>query len=180
VIEVLAALRRTLEREKTPHAELFPEVPFVPLNIGTVHGGSAINVVPDRCAVEVGVRPLPGMDSVALAERVRRSVLDGLAGAPLEAPPDIEILSDSPPMLLDEEAPIHRHLCSLVGQESGTTVAYATDAGWLQRLGLDCAIFGPGTIEVAHKPNENVPKAELASARDLIGQTVRRFCQEAG
>ena len=180
VIEALAALRRTLEREETPHADLFPEVPFVPLNVATVHGGSAINVVPDRCTVELGVRPFPGMDSTALAARVRQTVLAALSGIRLEIPPDVEILSDSPPMLLGEEAPIHRHLCSLVGQESGSTVAFATDAGWLQRLGLDCAIFGPGTIAVAHKPNEHVPKAELARARELIAETVRRFCQEAG
>jgi acetylornithine deacetylase len=175
VIDALAALRRTLEGEHAPYAELFPEVPFVPLNVGTVHGGSAINVVPDRCVVEVGVRPLPGMDSAGLAERVRRAVL--AAGTSAET--DIELLSDSPPLLLDEKAPIHRHLCRLVGQEAGATVSFATDAGWLQRLGLDCAIFGPGTIEVAHKPNESVPKAELARARELIGETVQRFCVEA-
>src|SRR6185369_16312311 len=144
VIGALAALRRTFEGEHEPHAELFPEVPFVPLNVGTVHGGSAINVVPDRCIVEVGVRPLPSMDSAALAERVRQEVLSELAGTSFEAPPEIEILSDSPPMLLDEQSPIHRHLSALVDQPAGATVSFATDAGWLQRLGLDCAIFGPG------------------------------------
>jgi acetylornithine deacetylase len=173
VIEALAALRRTLEREHPPHRELFPEVPYVPLNVGTVHGGAAINVIPDRCAVEVGIRPLPGMDSAALAERVRQAALaavdPGLA-------PAFELLSDSPPMVLDENTPIHRHLSALVGQQGGATVSFATDAGWLQRLGLDCAIFGPGTIEVAHQPNEHVPKGELARARELIDRTVARFC----
>jgi acetylornithine deacetylase len=174
VIDALAALRRTLESEPAPHAELFPEVPYVPLNVGTVHGGSAINVVPDRCIVEVGVRPLPGMDSAALAERVRRAVTETLAG--LHGAFDVELLSDSPPLFLDDDAPIHRHLRALVGQQADATVSFATDAGWLQRLGLDCAVFGPGTIEVAHKPNEHVPKAELARARGLIGETVRHFC----
>lgn len=180
VIGALTALRRTLEREDAPSAELFPEVPFVPLNVGTVHGGSAINVVPERCIVEVGVRPLPGMSSAVLAERVRGAVLAVLAEESQDPAfePEIELLSDSPPMLLDAEAPIHRHLCSLVGQPAGATVSFATDAGWLQRLGLDCAIFGPGTIEVAHKPNEHVPKDELARARELVGVTVRRFCEE--
>jgi acetylornithine deacetylase len=82
-------------------------------------------------------------------------------------------------MFLDDDAPIHRHLRALVGQEADATVSFATDAGWLQRLGLDCAVFGPGTIEVAHKPNEHVTKAELARARELIGETVRHFCGEA-
>lgn len=174
VITALAGLRQELEREEPPHRELFPEVPFVPLNVGTVHGGSAINVVPDLCVVEVGVRLLPGMESAAVAERIRRTIL--AAAAPLE--PEVEILSDSPPMYLDESAPIHRHLSGLVGQTETVTVSFATDAGWLQRLGMDCAIFGPGTIAVAHKPNENLPKSELAAARELLTRSVRHFCEE--
>ncbi len=174
VIEALATLRRELEAEIVPNRELFPEVPFVPLNIGTVQGGSAINVVPDRCAVEVGVRPLPGVESDALAERIRR--IAQAAAAPFE--PEVEILSDSPPMLLDEASPIYRRLCSLVGQEESASVSFATDAGWLQRLGMDCAIFGPGTIEVAHKPNEHLPKSEFAAARGFLQQTIQTFCRE--
>ncbi len=178
VVNALVHLREELERETALNQDLFPEVPYVPLNIGTVHGGSAINIVPDRCIVEVGIRPLPGASSEELTERVRRAAV--AAAAPLEPSfePNIEVLSDSPPMLLDESAPIHRHLCGLVGQEHGATVSFATDAGWLQQLGIDCAIFGPGTIEVAHKPNEHLPKEELAAARGLLERTVRRFCEE--
>ncbi len=175
VIVALTDLRRQLETEPLPHRELFPEVPFVPLNVGTIHGGAAVNVVPDRCTLEAGVRPLPGVDSEILAERVRRAVRE--AAAPLE--PEFELLSDSPPMLLDEASPIHRHLCELVGQRTGSSVSFATDAGWLQRLDMDCAIFGPGSIEVAHKPNEFLPKDELAAARGFLERTVQRFCMEA-
>jgi acetylornithine deacetylase len=173
VIVALAALRRELEAETPLNRELFPEVPFVPLNVGTVHGGSAINVVPDCCVVELGVRPLPGLGSAELIERVERAVR--AAATPFA--PEIELLSDSPPLLLDEAAPIHRHLCSVVGQSAGASVSFATDAGWLQRLGLDCAIFGPGSIEVAHKPNEYLPKSEFAVARELVARTIHHFCQ---
>lgn len=174
VIVALARLRQELEGEAPPNRELFPEVPFVPLNVGTVHGGSAINVVPDRAIVELGVRPLPGLASEELIERVSRAVRE--AARPFE--PDVELLSDSPPLLLDEASPIHRHLCSLVGQNAGSSVSFATDAGWLQRLGMDCAIFGPGSIEVAHKPNEFLPKDEFAAARGLLERTIRHFCKE--
>ena len=146
----------------------------MPLNLGTVHGGSAINVVPDRCAVEIGVRPLPGIPSEELIERVSRAIRE--AAAPCE--PEIELLSDSPPLLLDEAAPIHRHLCGLTGQSGGRSVSFATDAGWLQRLDMDCTVCGPGSIEVAHKPNEFIPKDELAAARGLLERTIRRFCHE--
>ena len=174
VILALTHLRRELEGEAVPNRELFPEVPFVPLNVGIVYGGSAINVVPDRCVVELGVRPLPGLRSEELIGRVSRAVRE--ASRPFE--PEIEVLSDSPPLLLDEASPIHRHLCGLVGQSAGSSVSFATDAGWLQRLGLDCAIFGPGSIEVAHKPNEFLPKDEFAAARGLLERTIHHFCEE--
>jgi len=174
VVEALSDLRRALEGEEPPHRELFPEVPYVPLNVGTIHGGSAINVVPDRCVVEVGVRPLPGSPSAELIERMSRAVRE--SAAPFA--PEIEMLSDSPPLLLDEASPIHRHLCSINHQEAGASVSFATDAGWLSRLGMGCAIWGPGSIEVAHKPNEYLPKDEFAAARDLLATTVRRFCVE--
>ncbi|HYG61662.1 MAG TPA: M20/M25/M40 family metallo-hydrolase, partial [Thermoanaerobaculia bacterium] len=177
-IAALARLRGELEGEEVPHAELFPEVPFVPLNVGTVHGGSAVNVVPDRCVVEVGVRPLPGVSSEELLARIARVVREDAAVAGF-TDLDIEMLSDSPPLVLDRDAPIHRHLCSLVGQAGDASVSFATDAGWLQRLGLDCAIFGPGSIEVAHKPNEWIPKDQLQAARGLLEHTVHHFCREA-
>ncbi len=147
----------------------------MPLNVGTVHGGSAINVVPDRCVVELGVRPLPGLSSAGLIERIDRAVRAAAAPfVPISV--NLELLSDSPPLLLDEAAPIHRHLCGLVGQTAGASVSFATDAGWLQQIGLDCAIFGPGSIEVAHKPNEHLPKPEFAAARELVARTIQHFC----
>jgi acetylornithine deacetylase/succinyl-diaminopimelate desuccinylase-like protein len=43
-------------------------------------------------------------------------------------------------------------------------------------LGLDCAIWGPGSISVAHKPDEWLPKADLARAREVLGGLIERFC----
>ena len=176
VIAALSRLRRELAAEGAPNAELFPEVPFVPLNVGRVQGGAAINVVPERCAVELGLRALPGVDSRRLAERVERAAR--AAAAPFE--PEVEVLADSQPLLVAEDAPVLRRLCALVGQRQSATVSFATDAGWLQRLGMDCVIFGPGSIDAAHRPNEHVPKADLAAARTVLEQLIEGCCGVAG
>jgi acetylornithine deacetylase len=174
-IVALSALRRRLEAERVASSHRFPQVPFAALNVGTVAGGSAVNVVPDRCELEVGARVLPGMDSAELAARIRAAVAD----AAEEVPVTDEVLSDSPPLATPAEAPIHRHLCAAVGQAGEESVAFATDAGWLARLGLDCVVFGPGSIEVAHRPNEHLPKADLAAARRHLEALVRHQCREA-
>lgn len=194
-VRALAALRRELEAERVPASELFPDAPCPGLNVGTIRGGSAVNVVPDRCTLEVGIRLLPGMATEEMVERVRRAtgaretpptrVGAELASARGEGGdaalvPFLDVLSASPPLSAPAGSEVVRALLEAVGQDAPEAVSYATDAGWLSRLGLDCTVFGPGSIEVAHKPNEWLPKAELARAREVLSGLIARFCADGG
>jgi acetylornithine deacetylase len=173
-IVALAALRRELEAERPPHAEEFPDVPFAALNVGTVSGGSAVNVIPDGCDMHLGIRLLPEMPAVAMVERVGRTVR-----AAVDEPFTLEQISESPAMIAGADAPIHRVLCELVGQRGSYSVMFATDAGWLQRAGFSCVLFGPGSIEVAHRPNEFLPVAEFRRAGEVLDGLVDRSCVQA-
>lgn len=173
-IVALSALRRELEAERPANGEVFPDVPFVALNVGTVAGGSAANVIPDRCEVHLGIRVLPGMTVDDVAARVRAAV----AGA-VEEPFALEPVSESPAMLLDPDASIHRALCEAVGQHGSHSVMFASDAGWLQRAGFESVLFGPGSIEVAHQPNEFLPVAEFRRAGEVLTGLIRRSCVRA-
>ncbi len=173
-IVALAALRQELEAERPAHGEVFSEVPFVALNVGTVAGGSAANVIPDRCDMHLGIRVLPGMTIESVAERVR-----GAIAAAVTEPFVLEPLSESPPMLLGADAPIHRRVCEAVGQEGWHSVMFASDAGWFQRAGFESVLFGPGSIEVAHQPNEFLPVDEFRRAGKLLDGLIRRSCGPA-
>ena len=175
-IVALSELRRQLAAERPPHREHFPEVPFVPLNIGQVYGGSAVNVVPDRCELHVGVRLLPDMQSAPLLERVSATLDTALGDLSYQ----LDVLYESPPMLLGEDAHIHRSLCDHVGQQHSLSVSFATDAGWLQTMGFECVIWGPGSIEVAHKPNEYLPVADLQRGSELLHEVVLEHCSGSG
>lgn len=205
----LVALRRELEAERVPSSAHFPDAPYPALNVGTVRGGAAVNVVPDRCVVEVGVRLLPGMDAEGVSERVRDAVKarPGETSAadfdrrsftqsapysgPVAARPlalgsleaeglEMEVMSSSPPLMTDEGSEVVRELLGAMGQSGAEAVSYATDGGWLAELGMECAIWGPGSISVAHKPDEWLPKGDLARAREVLSGLVRRFCLESG
>lgn len=171
VVAALAALRRELETEGPQMADVFPEAPFVPLNVATIAGGVAINVVPDRCVVELGFRPLPGSDVDALRARVEAAVR---AAAPDAA---IDLAGYSEPLSTAEAAPIHRRLCELVGQRASRGAPFATDGGPLAALELDTVVWGPGSIEVAHRADEWMPKAELHRCAELLPRLVDAFCR---
>ena len=162
VLQALARLNRDLMAERPPHGEHFGAVPFPSLNVGTIAGGVAINVVPDRCVIELGVRLLPGMESLAMIERVQDAVRRAVPDA------TVEEAGISPPMLLDERAGIHQELCRRTGQSGTRAVSFSTDAGWLERMGVACVVCGPGSIEVAHKPDEWLPVAEFVRAGELL------------
>jgi acetylornithine deacetylase len=171
-IVALSELRRRMEGERPPNGDRFPDVPFAALNVGTVTGGSATNVIPDRCEVDLGIRLLPGMSHEAMAERVRETVAAALGAEPFT----LEHVSLSPPMIVSVDAPIHRELSEAVHQHDEHSVMFATDAGWLQTAGFQCVLFGPGSIEVAHRPNEFMPAAELRRAGELLEGLVRQRC----
>lgn len=171
VVSALSELRHAFETERPDHAEHFPEVPFVALNVARIQGGGAINVVPDRCVIDLGARPLPGMDVGRLVDRVRTVVLES---AP-EAAPDFEALHVSPPFLLPEDATLYRTLCDLIGQTETESAAFSSDAGFLSRAGYDCVLYGPGDIGVAHRANEFLPKEDLSRARATLKTMIHRM-----
>ena len=173
VITALTKLRMKLAADRSRHSHRFPDTPFATLNIGTIRGGSAVNVIPDRCELELGIRLLPEMQSDEVIGEVRDILSRVLAPGECQ----LDVLSDSPPMLSDADRPIHRELCAFVNQSSLESVSFASDAGWLQQMGLDCVLFGPGSIEVAHRPNEFMPRDEFARAGILLPQIIRRFCE---
>jgi acetylornithine deacetylase len=170
-IVALTELRQALERERPQNAEHFPEVPYVTLNVARVSGGGPTNVVPAECVLDLGVRLLPGMSADEMTDRVR-SVVQAVTRVPFE----LVLVGETPPMITTENAPIVRLLASELGQTETGSAPFGTDGGWLSRLGLECVIWGPGSIEVAHKPNESLPVAEFVRAGELLTRVVHRAC----
>jgi acetylornithine deacetylase len=171
-ILALAELNRALETESPDAAEPFPEAPYSSINVGMVAGGTAANVVPERCEALIGVRLLPGVDPVVMTARIAGVVRAAIGDAHWT----LETVGLSPAM----EAPEGSDLLAALREASGRTedrgVSFATDAGWLERRGHVCVLFGPGSIEVAHRPDEYVPAAELERSGEILDGQIRRWC----
>jgi acetylornithine deacetylase len=172
VVGALSRLADVFKHKRSDNSRYFSTVPFSVLNVGRITGGSAVNVIPDRCVIDLGLRLLPGMNTEAAIEWVR----DAVTKADPRSRITVTIRNNNPPMLLDTDAAIHTALCEQLGQNQSFGVSFASDAGVLSELGLQCVLFGPGSIEVAHKPNEFVPIDEFNRAGVILRQLVTRFC----
>jgi acetylornithine deacetylase len=168
ILAALTTWRAELAADRPANHEHFPAVPFTVLNIARVRGGHSINVIPDRCEIELGLRLLPGQAPDAFREKVR-TLAEAAGGR-------VELINDNPPMAVPADASVHRALCGLVGQDKSLGVSFASDGGPLRKLGLEPVLFGPGSIEDAHRPDEFVPIAELTRCRETIDLLVREMC----
>lgn len=169
VVAALGALRVSLARERNDESRLFPDVPFPVLTVAQIRGGCAINVIPERCEIDVGVRLLPGMSSAVAVNRIREAIGSLLPPAEVEC----EVMNDTPSFATAASSPLHVELSSLMGQVDECGVGFGTDAGRLARLGLDCVVWGPGDISNAHRADEWMPVDEFSRAATVLRQLVR-------
>lgn len=170
----LVELSSQFRSERTDTSRYFPECPYPVLGVGMIRGGSAVNVVPANCEIDFGMRLLPGQQTDAICARIDHAI-NGIA---VEAPGGLrwEVLNDSPPMLCREEAAIYRELCALVGQRETVSASYASDAGWLSTIGLECVLCGPGSIEDAHRANESIDIGQWREGGRVLDEIIDRVC----
>ena len=173
IVLALQRLRQELEVERLPSSRHFPDVPFAALNVGTLRGGSAVNVVPELCELGLGVRLLPGLDVEELETRIRAAI-EGASDAEVEV--TVERGNLSPPLETADSARLVRTLVELAGS-APEAAAFSSDGGWLSASGHDAVLWGPGSIEVAHRPEEFLPKTELALCARGLDLLVDRFCR---
>lgn len=162
---LLTRLERIAEEmQELRHEDFAP--PFTTLNVGTIAGGKARNVIAGSVRFPLEWRPVPGQDG----EIVTRKVLEVL-----EEETVFDVIRRDPAAYTDPQAPIVRALGELT-QKSPGTIPFGTELPYLVGLGAQAVVFGPGDIRVAHQTGEHVPQDELEEAARIYLELIRRFC----
>jgi acetylornithine deacetylase len=174
----LEELGEELRNERKFEDEL--ERPYVVINPGIIQGGSAVNVIPAKCEVTVGYRPLPGQSAEDLFERFRQRVQERLEGYLQRQVKGarVELVLDrvSPPMLTPRGTKLEGILREVAASHQTGGCPFCTDAGNLERLGVQSMVFGPGSIDQAHRPDEYIEASQLTRGVEVVEQVVRAWC----
>lgn len=147
-----------------PFEDVF-EPPYSSLQVGTVKGGQAVNIIPDSCEADFEARAISGVDPTALLAPVREAA-EALSGRGFKV--EWQQLSAYPALSLPTDAPLAELLEELTGLEPLPAVSYGTEAGLFQRAGIDAIICGPGEIGRAHKPDEFILADELVACQAMV------------
>ncbi|PZU94977.1 MAG: acetylornithine deacetylase [Chelatococcus sp.] len=149
--------------------------PYSTIQIGTIRGGDALNIIPESCVVEIEARAIAGASPAALLQPVREALEDLQAeGFATNWLP----LAGYPALSLAADAPIARLMARITGEAPLAAVSYGTEAGLYQAAGIDAIICGPGDIARAHKPDEYITRGELAACVGMLERLCAQFAQD--
>ncbi|WP_240474630.1 acetylornithine deacetylase [Pseudodonghicola xiamenensis] len=160
LVPVLAAATAQAEALKAGPQDLRFAPSYSSLQIGTLSGGQAINIIPDRAEARIEARAIAGVDPEALlAPVIAAAELAGL---------ESEILSSYPALALDAADPLAALAQAISGHAPLGAVSFGTEAGLFQKAGIPSVICGPGDIARAHRPEEYLTLEELEGARAMV------------
>jgi acetylornithine deacetylase/succinyl-diaminopimelate desuccinylase-like protein len=143
---------------RNAHPKLGPTT----LNVGTISGGSKINIVPDACRIEVDCRVVPGID----AEKMRAAFETELRHVVPDAV--VRLQRYSAPLDTDESLPWVKKLGGVA--RGFTTAPWFSDASVLGGPKCPAVCIGPGSIAQAHTKDEFILLRDLEEGAEFFGR----------
>jgi len=171
VMGELIQFRGELQRDYQ-HSDFEVSVPT--LNLGCIHGGDNPNRICGSCELEYDLRPLPGMSLDTLRESIvtRLRPLQDRFGVSLETE---SLFPGIPPFQNTPDSELVRLAEQLTGHQAAP-VAFGTEAPFLQQLGMDTIVMGPGSIDQAHQPDEFLALDQIRPCVAILQQLIGRYC----
>ena len=165
-------LVRMRELEKELWTRTHPLLKPATINVGTNHGGSAQNMIPGKCVIELNRRLVPGETHEKAIQDIR-DILDEMAAKDPDfkaellldeysCSPILDIPADAPPVVAIRKAHklVHGKELPLGGKDAGTDACAITAI-----TGLPCPVYGPGDyIRYSLGPNEHIPVQDIVDA----------------
>ena len=164
--------------EHGPFAAGF-DPPHSTVHIGTITGGTVLNIIPARTDIVMEWRTVPQDDALAelarLEAHVAATVEPAMRRIHADAGFTFHVDHFIPGLALPPEHALADLLRQLTGSNTVGHVSYATEAGLYQKAGMPAIICGPGHIAQAHQPDEFVALSELAACDAFIRRAARKL-----
>lgn len=145
------------------------------MNFGYINGGDNPNRICGCCELQFDVRPLPGMVIADLQAEidVRLQRVDTLNGR--ISVERVSLMHAIAPFEENANSELVKALEKLTGHKAEST-AFGTEAPFLQQLGMQTVIYGPGDIAQAHQPDEFLALDRIQPTIDVLTKLIDQYC----
>lgn len=145
---------------------------FTTLNVGTIQGGTAKNIVPGECRFQIEWRPLPGLAATEVWSAIQ-SFASKLAASDPDVDVKLTLLRTQEGFETASDATLVQSLERLASR-SATSIPFGSEASVFASITQEVVVFGPGDMRTAHSDRECVPISELEEAVAVLRSLMRK------
>lgn len=146
--------------------------PWSSIQVGLIKGGQAINIVPEECVFDFEIRVLPGVDTKKIVQEIKDYAENYLVPRMKAISNQCDItfneLSSYPALETSHNCFISQLIQKLSGISSDATVPYGTEGGLFSEKNIDSIVYGPGSMDQGHKPDEYIEISQLESCHHFL------------
>ena len=167
----LMAYRQSLQER---YRNDFFKVAWPTLNLGCIHGGDSPNRICGKAELHFDLRLTPGNFSEAVREEIsgRVSRIGAAHNLDIRLAP---LIPSVEPFEQSADSELVRVAEKLSGHRA-EAVAFATEAPFLQELGMETIVMGPGSIDRAHQPDEYLELEQIQPCIELLSRCIEHYC----
>jgi len=151
------------------------EIPQPTLNLGHIHGGDNPNRICGDCELHIDIRFLPGME----LQELRNDILDIAQEVAEQRALKVEckaLFDGVPAMDTDVNSKLTRYI-EEISQKPANSVAFGTEAPFYNNMSCETIVFGPGSINQAHQPDEYLQIDQIDLTIKHLEKLIHRFCE---
>jgi acetylornithine deacetylase len=181
--DVVSTLRQTQDRLATEGARDDDyDIPYSTVHVGVINGGTALNIVPNRCTLDFEIRYLQADKPATLLDGIREEA-DAIASRARAHTPkagiDIETVNEYPGLDTHPTSQAVAFIESMLAhRRPRMKVAFGTEGGlFTQRLDVPVVVCGPGSMDQGHKPDEYVTHEQMHECDAFMGRIVASLCE---
>jgi len=157
--------------------------PYTTIHVGSLHGGSALNLVPDRAVLEYEIRNIPDNNIPALLKHIEAGIAAERETLRRSAP-EADILVEEIAAYPQLATPAGHRAIAAVAALAHTdakprTVSFGTEAGLYAEAGIPTVICGPGDMTRAHKADEWISLDELTATDRMLERLAAKLGRPA-
>ncbi|MBT2152785.1 acetylornithine deacetylase [Pseudoalteromonas tetraodonis] len=172
--KVITKLLILKEQLKNKYSINHFKIPYPTLNLGNIHGGDNANRICGCCEMHIDMRPLPGLS----VQELQALVLDATYDINQKYPNSVSVIDLHEPIPAftgSTDSALVKLAENIAGQKA-VAVNYCTEAPFIQQLGCETIVMGPGSINQAHQPDEFLAMEKIKPSQQIISNLIKASC----
>ncbi len=149
-------------------------VPEATMNLGHIHGGDGENRICGHCQLNFDLRAVPGLSDDEAIELIDAALAPVQSAFPGRLTREL-MYPTAPSFACRDEHGIIDLASAITGFEA-VSANYATEGPFINELGCDTLILGPGSIEQAHQPNEFIDLSYVHPTVRILKGLIKQVC----